>query len=344
MHCALCIERMMTMQWREIEVFTTKEGLEPLTGCLNLLGINGFVINDAEEFAAFTEDKSANWDYIDDSLLGLKNRENSVTCYLPDNEQGDQMLIELKAELKALKARDTEGRFGRLEIRENTVKEEDWANNWKQYFHPFPVGQNLLVMPSWEQLDVPTPREIILIDPESSFGTGQHETTRMCLELLDGRVCEGDKMLDLGCGSGILSVASAKLGASHVTCVDIDENSVKIAKQNLEKNNISADKFTVKCGNICDDAALRDSLGGGYDVVCANIVADVLIAMSDYFMSFLDDDGVLIVSGIIKERADEVFRVLKSKGLKMVGMREREDWLAAMYATPRNSDFSDIDE
>ena len=327
------------MEWREIEVFTTKEGLEPLTGALNLLGINGFVINDAEEFKAFTEDKSANWDYIDDSLLKLKERENSVTCYLPDNAQGEQMLIELKAELAAMKSRDAEGRLGRLEIREASVKEEDWANNWKQYFHPFPVGQNLLVMPSWETLDVPTPRQIILIDPESSFGTGQHDTTRMCLDMLDGRVCEGDLMLDLGCGSGILSVASAKLGAKKVTCVDIDENSVKIARQNLEKNSIPADRFEVMCGNICEDAALRERIGTGYDVVCANIVADVLIAMSDYFMSFLNDDGVLIVSGIIKQRADEVFSVLKQKGFVMVGIREREDWVAAMYATPNNKDI-----
>ena len=327
------------MEWREIEVFTTKEGLEPLTGALNLLGINGFVINDAEEFKAFTEDKSANWDYIDDSLLKLKERENSVTCYLPDNAQGEQMLIELKAELAAMKSRDAEGRLGRLEIREASVKEEDWANNWKQYFHPFPVGQNLLVMPSWETLDVPTPRQIILIDPESSFGTGQHDTTRMCLDMLDGRVCEGDLMLDLGCGSGILSVASAKLGAKKVTCVDIDENSVKIARQNLEKNSIPADRFEVMCGNICEDAALRERIGSGYDVVCANIVADVLIAMSDYFMSFLNDNGVLIVSGIIKQRADEVFSVLKQKGFVMVGIREREDWVAAMYATPNNKDI-----
>ena len=327
------------MEWREIEVFTTKEGLEPLTGALNLLGINGFVINDAEEFKAFTEDKSANWDYIDDSLLKLKERENSVTCYLPDNAQGEQMLIELKAELAAMKSRDAEGRLGRLEIREASVKEEDWANNWKQYFHPFPVGQNLLVMPSWETLDVPTPRQIILIDPESSFGTGQHDTTRMCLDMLDGRVCEGDLMLDLGCGSGILSVASAKLGAKKVTCVDIDENSVKIARQNLEKNSIPADRFEVMCGNICEDAALRERIGTGYDVVCANIVADVLIAMSDYFMSFLNDNGVLIVSGIIKQRADEVFSVLKQKGFIMVGIREREDWVAAMYATPNNKDI-----
>ncbi|MCR5143032.1 MAG: 50S ribosomal protein L11 methyltransferase [Ruminococcus sp.] len=327
------------MEWREIEVFTTKEGLEPLTGALNLLGINGFVINDADEFKAFTEDKSANWDYIDDSLLKLKERENSVTCYLPDNAQGEQMLIELKAELAAMKSRDAEGRLGRLEIREASVKEEDWANNWKQYFHPFPVGQNLLVMPSWETLDVPTPRQIILIDPESSFGTGQHDTTRMCLDMLDGRVCEGDLMLDLGCGSGILSVASAKLGAKKVTCVDIDENSVKIARQNLEKNSIPADRFEVMCGNICEDAALRERIGSGYDVVCANIVADVLIAMSDYFMSFLNDNGVLIVSGIIKQRADEVFSVLKQKGFVMVGIREREDWVAAMYATPNNKDI-----
>ena len=332
------------MEWREIEVFTTKEGLEPLTGCLELLGINGFVINDSEEFKAFTEDKSANWDYIDDSLLGLKDRENSVTCYLPDNEQGEQMLEALRNELLALKARDSEGKFGRLEFEEKTVREEDWANNWKQYFKPFTVGSKLLVSPSWEDYEADPARKVILIDPESSFGTGQHDTTKMCLELLDGRVCEGDRMLDLGCGSGILSVAAAKLGACKVTCVDIDQNSVKIAGQNLEKNSIPTDKYELMCGNICEDTALREKIGGGYDIVCANIVADVLIAMSGFFESFLKDDGVLIVSGIIEERAIEVYSALKAKGLVACGVRKSEGWVAGMFTTPRNPELSECDK
>lgn len=324
------------MQWREIEIFTTGEGLEPLTGCLELLGINGFVINDSEEFKAFTEDKSANWDYIDDSLLGLKDKENSVTCYLPGNDQGEQLFEALKQELKAMKERDADGSFGRLEFEERSVREEDWANNWKQYFKPFAVGDNLFVSPSWENYENTTNRKVILIDPESSFGTGQHDTTKMCLEFLDGRICPGDKVLDLGCGSGILSVAAIKLGAEKVTCVDIDENSVKIAKQNLDKNGIPQENYEVLCGNICDDPALREKIGGGYDVVCANIVADVLKAMSGYFDGFLKDDGVLIVSGIIEERAIEVHSALKAKGLVSCGVRKSEGWVAGMFTTPRN--------
>ena len=332
------------MQWREIEIFTTKEGLEPLTGCLELLGINGFVINDSEEFKAFTEDKSANWDYIDDSLLGLKNKENSVTCYLPENEQGEQMLKDLGTELAAMKQRDTEGKFGKLEYVEKTVNEEDWANNWKQYFKPFAVGERIVVSPSWEKVNVAPDRRVIYIDPESSFGTGQHDTTKMCLDLLDGRVCEGDKVLDLGCGSGILSVAMAMLGATKLTAVDIDQNSVKIARQNLEKNGIPAESYELYCGNICEDEELRKKIGGGYQQVCANIVADVLIAMSDYFADFLSDDGVLIVSGIIRERAEEVHKVLKSKGLISCGVRISNDWVAGMFTTPRNPNLSDYTE
>ena len=200
------------MEWREIEIFTTKEGLEPLTGCLNLLGINGFVVNDSEEFKAFTEDKSANWDYIDDSLLGLKNRENSVTCYLPGNQQGEELFEALKAELEALKERDTEGLFGRLEFKENSVKEEDWANNWKQYFKPFAVGKNLYVKPSWEEPADVGERRIIEIDPGSSFGTGQHETTRMCLEMLERCKIHGSELDAIAVSRGPGSFTGIRIG------------------------------------------------------------------------------------------------------------------------------------
>ncbi len=324
------------MEWREIEIFTSKEGIEPLTGVLELLGINGFMINDSEEFKAFTEDKSANWDYIDDSLLGLKDKENSVTCYIPTNEQGDKLLDDLKRELEALKQRDTEGSFGRLEFEEKTVKEEDWANNWKQYFKPFRVGDRLVVTPSWEETNVSGDTCLVKIDPESSFGTGQHDTTRMCLELLSEMVSKGYKVLDLGCGSGILSIACSKLGASKLTLVDIDENSVKIAGQNLEKNDIPAESYELMCGNICDDPALRERIGGGYDLVCANIVADVLIAMSPYFKDFLGEQGVLIVSGIIEERAIEVHEALKAAGLSSFNIRRSDGWVAAPFTRSDN--------
>ena len=319
------------MNWVEVDIYTTSEGIEAVTGSLLGLGINGFVIKDAEDFQEFLSDKSINWDYIDDDLMGLKNCETTVTAYLPENAQGLENLEAVKAELKALRGRDEQGRFGRLEYELKNVKEEDWANNWKQYFKPIKIGDKLLIKPSWEKADEKEQRRILEIDPASSFGTGQHNTTRLCLELVEENLNEGDKVLDLGCGSGILSIGASLLGAESCTAVDIDQNSVKIAGENAVKNNIPQEKYRTFCGNITDDKALRESIGTGYDMVCANIVADVLIAMSPYFGDFLKDGGTLVISGIIDMRKDEVLDRIKEQGFVLQQVRELEDWVAASF-------------
>ncbi|MBR6102802.1 MAG: 50S ribosomal protein L11 methyltransferase [Ruminococcus sp.] len=319
------------MNWIEIDIYTTTEGIEPLTGSLLGMGINGFVIKDPADFDEFLNDKTINWDYIDDDLMGLKDGETTVTVYLPENGQGLEYLEGVKLELKALKQRDTDNRFGRLEYELKNVKEEDWANNWKQYFKPLTVGEKLLIKPSWESVDPDEKRKILEIDPASSFGTGQHNTTQLCLELIEKHLKKGDTLLDLGCGSGILSIAAILLGASTIKAVDIDDNSVRIARENAEKNHISSDIYSAYCGNIIDDRNLVRQLGTGYQVVCANIVADVLIAMSGKFKGFLAPGGTLIVSGIIDSRKDEVLDVIASLGFELLEIREKEDWVAAAF-------------
>jgi len=234
------------MNWVEMDIYTTTEGIEAVTGSLLGMGINGFVIKDAKDFQDFLDDKDGNWDYIDDDLMGLKNCETTVTVYLPENAQGLENLEAMKLELKALKKRDVNNEFGRLEYELKNVKEEDWANNWKQYFKPLCVGEKLLIKPSWEKVAEGEKRKILEIDPASSFGTGQHNTTQLCLELVEKNLHEGDRILDLGCGSGILSIGALLLGAESATAVDVDENSVKIAKENAEKNHISAEKYTAE--------------------------------------------------------------------------------------------------
>lgn len=319
------------MNWVEIDIYTTTEGIEPLTGSLLGMGINGFVIKDSTDFEDFLSDKSVNWDYIDDDLMGLKDCETTVTAYLPENAQGLDYLEGIKLELKALKSRDVEDKFGRLEYELKNVKEEDWANNWKQYFKPLSIGEKLLIKPSWETVAPDEKRKILEIDPASSFGTGQHNTTQLCLELIEKNLSNGDNILDLGCGSGILSIGALLLGAKSAYAVDIDANSVKIAQENAEKNQISKDIYTAKCGNIIDDVEFTSQIGIGYDLVCANIVADVLIAMGDKFSSFLKEKGTLIVSGIIDNRKNEVLDVIKEKGFKLIEIREKEDWVAASF-------------
>ena len=322
------------MDWVEVDIFTTSEGIEPVTGCLLGLGINGFVIKDAKDFEEFLSDKSVNWDYIDDDLMGLKNCETTVTAYLPKNAQGLDYLEAVKAELRTLKDRDSESSFGRLEYELKNVREEDWANNWKQYFKPLEIGDKLLIKPSWEPVPAGENRKILEIDPASSFGTGQHNTTQLCLELVEKYLGDGDRVLDLGCGSGILSIGAVLLGAKECTAIDIDANSVKIAGENAEKNKIPAEKYHAICGNVIDDPALVAEIGTGFDMVCANIVADVLIGMSGLFKGFLKQGGRLIVSGIIDMRKDEVLDVIKAQGFVLDEIREKEDWVAASFKAP----------
>lgn len=319
------------MNWTEVNIYTTTDGIDPVCGCLLQIGITGFVIKDAKDFEEFLNDKTGNWDYIDDDLMSLKDCETCVTVYLPDNSQGVDMLASIRSEMVALGERDDDKAFGRLAVELANVREEDWANNWKQYFKPLTVGDKLVIKPSWEEYNKADDRIILEIDPASSFGTGQHNTTQLCLELIEKNLNKGDRLLDLGCGSGILSIASILLGAEEITAVDIDQNSVKIAKENAEKNNISADKYTAYCGNVIDDNKLVEKIGGEYDIIAANIVADVLIAMSPLFEKFVKKGGTLILSGIISERCHEVIDAVKAKGYTLIEQREANDWVAVSF-------------
>ncbi len=319
------------MNWTEVNIYTTTEGIEPVCGRLLGVGITGFIIKDAKDFEDFLNDKTGNWDYIDDDLMNLKNCETCVTFYLADNSQGADMLAMVRAEMAELAAMDTEKSFGRLVTELANVREEDWANNWKQYFKPLTVGSKLLIKPSWEDCSGADGRTILEIDPASSFGTGQHNTTQLCLELLETNLNTGDRVLDLGCGSGILSIAALLLGADSACAVDIDLNSVKIAAENAEKNSIPSEKYTVYDGNIIGDEALREKIGGGYQLITANIVADVLIAMAPLFGSFLADNGRIIISGIILERCSEVMEAMAANGFERTEIKESGGWAAASF-------------
>lgn len=319
------------MEWAKINIYTTTAGIDSVTGILMDLGITGFVIKDAQDFEEFLENKTGNWDYIDDDLMGLKNCETTVTVYIRSDAEGAELFAAVKSALAALKSRDADGAYGRLEYDMSNIREEDWANNWKQYFKPITIGEKLLIKPSWEVADPAEKRKILEIDPASSFGTGQHNTTRLCLELIEENLAQGEKLLDLGCGSGILSIGALLLGAESACAVDIDDNSVRIAAENAQKNGISPERYTALCGDITSDEKLREKIGGGYDIVCANIVADVLIAMSGFFAGFLKDKGKLIVSGIIDARREEVLSTISSCGFELVKSANSEDWNAAYF-------------
>ena len=314
------------MNWTEVKITTNDAGIEPITGILLSIGITGLQIESPSDFTAFLEQTEPHWDYVDESLMALQKGDTKVILYLPENTQGADQLAMLKQALADLKAG---GDYGSLEISMTGVKEEDWENNWKQYFKPFATGKKILIKPSWETVENPENRKILEIDPGSSFGTGTHETTHMCLEAMEQIIKEGDRVLDLGCGSGILSIGALLLGASCVKMADIDQNAVRIAKENANKNGFSDDRVTAFCGNLVTDTGLREKLGCENDVILANIVADVLIAMAPYFAKFLKKDGTLLLSGIITERQDEVLSEVQKHGFSVKEIFHEGHWACA---------------
>ncbi|MDE6779967.1 MAG: 50S ribosomal protein L11 methyltransferase [Ruminococcus sp.] len=319
------------MEWTEVNIYTATPAIDLLCSKLEDIGIKGFAIRDAEDFNEFLENKNGQWDYIDDDLMGLSQCETCITVYLPDNNQGNEMLLAIHSMLAELKSADTENAYGRLVAELSGIREEDWANNWKQYFKPLKVGEKLIIKPSWESCTNDDNRIILEIDPASSFGTGQHHTTRLCLELLEKSLNKGDRILDMGCGSGILSIGAMLLGAENAVAVDIDENAAATAAENAAKNNIPAEKYTTYFGNILNDNTLAGKIDSQYDIITANIVADVLIAMKDHFVRYIKDNGILIVSGIITERMDEVIEAISSVGFEMLEVNTKEGWAAVKF-------------
>ena len=319
------------MEWTEVNIYTTTEGIELVCSKLTDIGVKGFAIRDAEDFKEFLENKNGQWDYIDKDLLGLTDCETCITVYIPSNDQGAEMLTAIKSMLSEMRANDTEKLYGRLEAELTSIREEDWANNWKQYFKPFKVGEKLVIKPSWEDYDNADNRVILEIEPASSFGTGKHHTTRLCLELLEKNLNKGDNLLDMGCGSGILSIGAMLLGAGSAVCVDIEENAAATALENAEKNHISSDVYKTYYGNILSDEKLASEIDRKYDIITANIVADVIIEMKDYFVRYLKKGGILIISGIIEERMDEVIAAVESAGFSNPEPYVKEGWAAVKF-------------
>ena len=315
------------MDWIQATIYTTNAGIEPVTGRLYQLGVTGTEIEDEQEFNEFLEDNQKYWDYVDDGLRRKMSGETKVKVYLSDNASGREMLLSIRESMRELKAGDPDGTFGRLETSLANLQEEDWAENWKQYFKPIAVGDNILIKPVWEPLPKGgEDKTVFVIEPGMVFGTGTHESTRLCLWEAERFVRKGDRVLDLGCGSGILSIVALLLGAEHAVAADIDPNAKEIAYHNAEINGIGKDRYEVLSGDVLSDGALKQKIGSGYDVVFANIVADVIIALAPVVSARLKRGGVFIASGIISERGDEVARVLGENGLRVLEWKEEKGW------------------
>ncbi len=322
----------MGTSWIQAVIYTTAEGIEPVSGRLYQLGINGIEIEDEADFKNFLEENRSAWDYVDEELLEAKACETNVKFYVTADSAGRETIGEVERSLKELAELDENGVFGSLRLEFSSVDEEDWANNWKQYFKPLSVGEKILILPEWETLTEETDRTVFVINPGMSFGTGSHHTTRLCLERLEKYIKPGMNVLDLGCGSGILSLVALLLGAESATAVDIDPDAAKIAGENAKRNGIGEDRYRIFAGNVLSDDALVAKLADRhYDLVLANIVADVIIALTPKIPTFLKDDGIYITSGIITDRGDEVLASYKAQGMTLLNKSQSGDWLALDY-------------
>lgn len=300
------------MDWTEIKVKVPLEYSDTVAAIANMTVPYGIYIEDYSDLEQGALE-IAHIDLIDEQLI-KQDRENAIIhIYISECDNAAEALEFLKARLEAEKIPFDLSSFG--------VGDKDWNENWKKYFHTIEIGEKLAVVPSWENYENIDNRTVLNIDPGAAFGTGTHATTSLCLELLQNYVTEETKMLDIGCGSGILSLASVLLGAAEALGIDIDAQSVKTANENAQINNI-----TKKCQFVVGD--LLDKVSGKYDVVCANIVADVIIRLLPDAKTFMADGSVLIVSGIIDIRKDDVLKAVCENQFKVVHEKYRDNWCA----------------
>lgn len=315
------------MNWIKSIIHTTSAGIESVVGQLLNIGINGTQIEDEADFNDFLEHNKEFWDLVDDELVEQKKGGTKVIFYLAENEYLAENIANVKSVLEFLKSFDTEKKYGDLSLETESVCEEDWANNWKKYFKILEIGNKILICPVWETAPE-TERIVFKINPGMSFGTGTHHSTKMCIEELENIIKPDDSVLDIGCGSGILSVVSLLLGAKNAVALDIDPNCVHIAYENAALNNIFEDRYTVLSGNVLSDDDLFEKISQKkYDVVEANIIADVIIALAEKAENLTKKGGTFIASGIIINRADEVEEALK-KHFTIEKVKQSGEWIS----------------
>jgi len=304
----------VSMNWLEVTVKTTPDDVEALSERLTDLGVEGLVINDEASIREFLDDNPTAWDYVDDDVFSALGDASSVQLYLSDDEEG-------RLKLQALQEALPEYAFS-----VKTVRDDDWLNNWKKYFKPIEVGARFLIVPEWEPVPE-TDRIVLRIDPKHIFGNGGHATTRMCLEAAERYPAKN--VLDLGCGSGILSIGALLLGAERALGFDIVPDAPSICRDNCAINNIEEGRLTVVVADVLAKGILEKYAGDSrFDLVFSNVGADFNIALLQIIAPFVAPGGVLLCSGIIDAREDEVRRAIEGAGFTVLETMREDGWSA----------------
>lgn len=305
------------MRWFEVKIFTDSMSVEAVTNMLYEVGAEGIVIEDPND-PIYDESYKGDWDYVEDEVYKFSSEEAIIMGYCSDIDPVEIKDI-LQGKVDLLESFGLKKGTGTITVTE--VVDDNWAHEWKKYFKPLKIGDKIVIKPTWEAYEITGDELILEMDPGSAFGSGTHETTSMCVEFTDKYMKQGDRVFDIGCGTGILGIAAAMLGAKEVTCVDIDELAVIATKENIELNNIS-DKVEVFKGD------LTDVLQGKADVVIANIIADVIIFLLKDIPQVLKEGGIFIASGIIHDKRDAVKEALVANGFTIIEVKTQGEWNA----------------
>ena len=302
------------MAWLEITVQTDPGNVEQTAAVLTAAGFSELVIEDQQEFTDFLEENRACWDYIDEKLQQQLTGLSRIRLYL---EETDTKMLE-----KLRKLVESRG----LTMDAKPLAEENWEESWKDNYPPVDIGEKIVILPYWLEKDYAGDRLPVILDPGLTFGTGSHPSTQMVIEAMEENLLPGASCLDLGSGSGILSVTALRLGASRAVGVDIDPKAEDMARENAAANGFDSPAFTALTGDVTADQALIARLAGKYDLVLVNIVADVIIHLSPVLPEFLSEDSILICSGILDSRLDDVVSALNRAGIDLLQVRAKEDW------------------
>ncbi|MBQ9778329.1 MAG: 50S ribosomal protein L11 methyltransferase [Clostridia bacterium] len=297
-------------EWTQLKVTVPLTQLDTLVAVMSMIN-NNLMIEDYSDIDL----KTCYGDLIDESILNADKTVAAVSVYLPADRPYSDTVAFLRERMA------TEGIDGKIEL--IGVNEEDWANSWKAYYKPLHIGNRMVIVPAWEKYEPKENEIIVTMDPGMAFGTGTHETTRLVIELIERLVTPGMRVLDVGCGSGILAICAAKLGAAECKAYDIDPVAVRVARENIE----ASGEKNVTC-DVSDLLRQVDLSGGKYDLICANIVADIIIRMAPDVGAYMKDDGILLASGIITERAEEVVSALEREGLVVKERLDDNGWCA----------------